>query len=89
MPWIDLIICREQYPGFVFVGEFGEGKKGAYIVNNERLNEKTVKQRGWRRSVLWLRENVDDDAVLFERESSALFAFPLTETMGKRIKVLK
>lgn len=87
-PHVDLVVCRGIVPLFEYAGRFGDGKQGAFIVNGERLHPKAVKEYGWRKSVLWLREHIDRQATQFDRLAKDMFIHPMTEEMKKRTSVL-
>lgn len=89
-PHIDLVTSRADVPGvFEYGGKMGDGRQGAYIVKGERLHPKTVKQYGWRQSVLWLREHIDSEATQFDRQAKDIWLYPMTEQMKQRITALE
>lgn len=85
VPCADLVVSRKMFPDFLYIGKVGEKKKCAFLVRNERLNAKFVKRNGWRASVLWLRENVDPSAEMYDPDAEDMFAMPLNKVMAKRI----
>ena len=44
--------------------------------------------KGWKQSVLWLRENVDPDAHEFITKGKHKYLYPMTKQMRKRVQIL-
>lgn len=88
-PIVDVVISRKDLPMFKYCGFLGDGKKGAFIVNNERLHAKTVRKFGWRASLLWLKEHVSKSADMFDQEANDMYFLPITENMQKRCEVME
>lgn len=89
VPYADALISRMQIAGFDYIGMWGSGRQGAYIVHGDRLHPKMVKAMGWRDSVLWLRENIDEKAEQYDRDASDLYFLPLVKSMEQREKLLR
>lgn len=89
-PHAELVISSIDVPGlFKYCGKLGSGKQGAYLIHGERLHPKMVKEYGWRPSVLWLREHIDEQATQFDKQAKDTWLYPMTEQMKKRIKTLE
>ncbi len=86
-PFVDVVISRDSRANgkLSLVGRHGDGKKGAYIINGDRIHPKTVRQNGWRPSVLWLREHVDAHTTQFDRDAQDLYAIGLNDRMRERL----
>ena len=98
-PWIDLIVSYAdldqghagtlyQATNWIYQGLTNANQRGAFIINGKRYHPKSVHSKGWKQSVLWLRENVDPEAKEFITKGKHKYLYPMTKQMRKRIEVL-
>ena len=98
-PWVDLIVSYAdadqehigtlyQATNWIYTGLMNEGGRGAFIIHGKKMHPKTVYSKGWKESVLWLRENVDPEATEFITKGKHKYLYPMTKEMRKRIQVL-
>lgn len=98
-PWIDLIVSYAdldqghlgvlyQATNWVYVGLTNANQRGAFVVHGKKMHPKSVHSKGWKQSLLWLRENVDKDATEWITKGKHKYLYPMTKPMRKRIKIL-
>lgn len=98
-PWIDLVVSYAdldqghkgvlyQATNWVYSGLFNVNQRGAFIIHGKKVHPKTVYSKGWKESVLWLRENVDANASEFITQGKHKYLYPMTKAMRKRIQIL-
>lgn len=98
-PWIDIVVSYAdldqnhqgilyQATNWIYSGLTNKDTRGAFIVHGKKLHPKTVHSKGWKQSLLWLRENVDKDAEEFITKGKHKYLYPMTKQMRKRIEIL-
>lgn len=98
-PWVDLVVSYAdmdqqhfgvlyQATNWIYTGLTNANTRGAFIVHGKKMHPKTIHSKGWKQSVLWLRENVDENASEFITQGKHKYLYPLTKQMRKRIEVL-
>ena len=98
-PWIDLVVSYAdidqghkgvlyQSTNWVYTGIKNADSRGAFIIFGKKTHPKTVYSKGWKESVLWLRENVDKNAEEFITKGKHKYLYPMTKEMRKRIEIL-
>lgn len=98
-PWVDLVVSYAdmdqqhfgvlyQATNWIYTGLTNANTRGAFIVHGKKMHPKTIHSKGWKQSVLWLRENVDANASEFITQGKHKYLYPLTKQMRKRIEVL-
>ena len=98
-PWIDLVVSYAdidqghkgvlyQSTNWVYTGIKNADSRGAFIIFGKKTHPKTVYSKGWKQSVLWLRENVDKNAEEFITKGKHKYLYPMTKEMRKRIEIL-
>lgn len=98
-PWVDLVVSYAdldqahvgvlyQATNWIYTGLTNADSRGAFIVNGKKMHPKTVHSKGWKQSLLWLRENVDANAEEFITKGKHKYLYPLNRAMRKRIQVL-
>ena len=98
-PWIDMVVSYAdldqdhfgtlyQATNWIYTGLTNANKRGAFIVNGKKMHQKTIYGRGWKESVLWLRENVDPEASEFITKGKHKYLYPMTKQMRKRLQKL-
>lgn len=98
-PWVDLIVSYadmdQQHMGvlyqatnWIYTGLTNANQRGAFIINGKKTHPKTVYSRGWKESVLWLKEHVDPNAEEFITKGKHKYLYPMNKQMRKRIQIL-
>ena len=98
-PWIDLVVSYAdldqghngtlyQATNWIYTGLTNANTRGAFIVHGKKMHPKTVHSKGWKQSLLWLRENIDADAEEFITQGKHKYLYPMTKQMRKRIEIL-
>lgn len=98
-PWIDLIVSYAdmdqnhlgvlyQATNWFFTGLCNVNTIGAYIIKGKKTHPKSIYSKGWKQSLLWLRENVDRDAQEFITKGKNKYLYPMNKQMRKRIEIL-
>lgn len=99
-PWIDLIVSYAdldqghagtlyQATNWVYTGIKNKDKLDKYIVFGKKMHTKSMAQKGWKLSLLWLRENVDPTAEEWISAGKHKYLYPMTKQMRKRISILQ
>ena len=98
-PWVDLIVSYAdldqnhkgiiyQATNWVYTGLQNAKTVGAFIVNGKKVHPRSAHSKGWKQSLLWIREHIDPNATEFVTEGKHKYLYPMTKKMRKRIKVL-
>lgn len=98
-PWVDLIVSYAdidqshtgilyQSTNWIYTGISNANTRGAFIIHGKKTHPKTCHARGWKQSLLWLRENIDPDATEFITAGKHKYLYPMTKQMRKRIMLL-
>ena len=75
-PWVDLVVSYAdldqnhfgtlyQATNWIYTGLVNANSRGAFIIFGKKTHPKSVHSKGWKQSLLWLRENVDPEAQEF------------------------
>lgn len=98
-PWVDVVVSYAdkdqnhagtiyQATNWIFTGETYVDKLGAFIIHGKKMHCKSVHSKGWKQSLLWLRENVDPEAQEWITKGKNKYVYPMTKQMRKRLQVL-
>lgn len=98
-PWIDLVVSYAdldqghmgilyQATNWVYTGIKNQNKLDKFIVFGKKMHTKSMASKGWKCSVLWLREHVDSTAEEWISAGKHKYLYPMTKNMRKRISVL-
>lgn len=98
-PWVDLVVSYAdldqnhagtlyQATNWIYTGLKNPGTIGAFIIKGKKTHNKTIYSRGWKQSLLWLRENVDPKAEEFITKGKHKYLYPMNKAMRKRIQIL-
>jgi len=98
-PWIDLVVSYAdldqnhagtlyQATNWIYEGLKNKDSRGAFIIHGKKTHPKTVGSRGWKQSLLWLREHVDPNAEEFITKGKHKYLYPMNKTMRKRVEIL-
>ena len=98
-PWIDLVVSYAdadqnhmgtlyQATNWIYTGLKNENTRGAFIVFGKKVHPKTIGSRGWKQSLLWLKENVDPNADEFITKGKRKYLYPMTKKMRRRVQIL-
>lgn len=98
-PWVDIVVSYAdmdqdhigtlyQATNWIYQGLTNANQRGAFIINGKKVHPKTVHSRGWKQSILWLRENVDSNAEEFITKGKHKYLMPMTKQMRKRLQIL-
>ena len=98
-PWVDLIVSYadldQDHAGilyhstnWIYTGIKNENSRVAFIIFGKKTHPKSCHSKGWKQSLLWLRENVDPDAEEFITKGKHKYIYPMTKQMRKRVNVL-
>lgn len=98
-PWCQLVVSYadldqahtgtlHQATNWIYTGIRNAGERGAFIVNGQKMHPKSCHSRGWKQSLLWLRENIDPEAEEFITKGKHKYVYPMTKQMRKRCAVL-
>ena len=77
-----------QSTNWIYTGIKNANTRGAFIMFGKKTHNKSVASRGWKQSLLWLRENVDSKAEEFITLGKHKYLYPMTKQMRKRIMIL-
>ena len=98
-PWVDLVVSYAdidqghngtlyQSTNWIYTGIKNADTRGAFIVFGKKMHPKSVHSKGWKQSLLWLRENVDENAQEFVTKGKHKYLYPMTKDMRKRVEIL-
>lgn len=98
-PWIDLVVSYAdldqnhagtlyQATNWIYTGLKNPGTVGAFIVNGRKMHTRSVGGKGWKQSLLWLRENVDKNAEEFITKGKHKYLYPMNKKMRRRVQIL-
>lgn len=98
-PWIDLLVSYAdldqehigilyQATNWIYTGLCNADTVGAFIVHGKKMHPKTIYSKGWKQSLLWLKENIDSNAKEFVTKGKHKYIYPMNKRMRKRVKVL-
>lgn len=98
-PYVDLVVSYAdidqghngtlyQSTNWIYTGIKNADTRGAFIVHGQKMHPKSVHSKGWKQSLLWLRENIDPDAEEFITQGKHKYVYPMTKEMRKRINIL-
>lgn len=95
MPCVDIIVSYAdldqnhvgilyQATNWIYTGISNKGAKGAFIVFGKKMHPKSVYNKGWKQSILWLKENIDPNAQEFITKGKHRYIYLLDKKMRKR-----
>lgn len=98
-PWIDLVVSYAdmdqahmgiiyQATNWIYVGETEINGRGAFIIFGKKMHTMSVGKKGWRQSLLWLKENVDENAEIFKTKGKRKYLYPMNKKIRRRINIL-
>ena len=98
-PWVDLIVSYAdldqghvgtlyQATNWVYIGCRGAGQRCAFVINGKKMHPKSVYSKGWRESILWLREHVDPKAEEVIVAGKHKYVYPMTKSMRARLSLI-
>lgn len=98
-PFIDLVVSYAdmdqahlgilyQATNWIYQGLTNANQRGAFIIHGKRYHPKSVHSKGWKQSILWLRENVDPEAKEFITQGKHKYLYPMTKEMRNRVQIL-
>lgn len=98
-PWVDLLVSYAdidqdhvgvlyQATNWIYEGIRNVGSRGAFIIHGKKMHTKSVASKGWKQSLLWLRENVDPTTEEFITKGKHKYLYPMNKRMRKRVKAL-
>lgn len=99
-PWIDLIVSYAdldqehigtlyQSTNWIYEGIKNVNTVSAFIINGKKTHPKSCYSKGWKQSLLWLRENVDKNAEEFITKGKHKYLYPMTKEIKKRVEILR
>ena len=99
LPAVDIIVSYAdldqdhagtlyQATNWIYTGLVNEGTRGAFIINGKKTHPKSCHSKGWKQSLLWIRENVDPEATEFITKGKHKYIYPLDKKMRKRLQIL-
>ena len=99
MPGVDIVVSYAdldqshlgilyQATNWIYTGLTNANTRGAFIVHGKKLHPKSCYQKGWKQSILWLKENVDANAKEFITKGKHKYVYPIDKRMRKRLLVL-
>lgn len=77
-----------QSTNWIYTGIRNEGDRGAFIIHGKKTHPKSCYSRGWKQSLLWLRENVDPNAQEFITKGKHKYLYPMNKRIRKRLQIL-
>lgn len=77
-----------QATNWIYAGLVNDGQRGAFIIHGKKMHPKSVHSKGWKQSLLWLRENVDENAAEFITKGKHKYIYPIDKRMRKRLESL-
>lgn len=98
-PFVDLVVSYAdidqghsgvlyQSTNWIYTGVKNADTRGAFIVFGKKTHPKSIHSKGWKQSLLWLRENVDPNADEFITQGKHKYVYPMTKEMRKRLSIL-
>lgn len=98
-PYVDLVVSYAdldqshngilyQATNWIYEGLKNENTRGAFIIKGKKMHNRSVASKGWKQSLLWLRENVDKNAQEFITKGKHKYLYPMTKKMRKRVEIL-
>jgi hypothetical protein len=99
-PWLDLVVSYAdidqnhkgtlyQATNWVYTGIKNADSRGAFIVHGKKMHPKSCHSKGWKQSLLWIRENIDPDAEEFITKGKHKYLYPMNKATRKRIEILR
>ena len=77
----------KQPTGFI-QGVMNKDSMGAFIINGKKTHPKSCYSKGWKQSILWLREHIDPKAEVFITKGKHKYIYPMTKAMRARVDIL-
>ena len=77
-----------QATNWLYEGIKSKGERCAFIVNGERLHPKTVYSKKWKESVIWLQQNVDQNAEVVISKGKHKYLYFFDKKLLKKYKGL-
>ena len=98
-PWCDLIVSYAdldqnhagtlyQATNWIYTGVMNKDSMGAFIINGKKTHPKSCYSKGWKQSILWLREHIDPKAEVFITKGKHKYIYPMTKAMRARVDIL-
>ena len=98
-PCVDLVVSYAdldqnhngiiyQATNWIYTGLVNEGTRGAFIIFGKKMHPKSVHSKGWKQSLLWLRENVDENASEYITKGKHKYIYPIDKRMKNRVQIL-
>lgn len=99
LPAVDLIVSYAdidqrhtgilyQATNWIYTGIRNQNERGAFIIHGKKTHPKTCHSRGWKQSLLWLRENVDKGAEEFITNGKHKYIYSVDKQTRRRIQIL-
>lgn len=98
-PWVDLVVSYAdldqnhfgtlyQATNWIYTGLVNANSRGAFIIFGKKTHPKSVHSKGWKQSLLWLRENIDPNAQEFITRGKHKYIYPMVKEVRKRVQIL-
>ena len=99
VPCVDLIVSYAdldqdhigilyQSTNWIYTGISNKGARGAFIIFGKKMHSKSVHSKGWKQSIIWLKENVDPNAEEFITRGKHRYIYPLNKRLRKRYMMI-
>ena len=98
-PWVDVVVSYAdldqnhigtlyQATNWMYTGITNVDTVSAFIIHGKKMHPKSVYSKGWKQSLLWLRENVDPNTKEFITKGKHKYVYPMNKVMRKRLELL-
>lgn len=96
LPGVDIVVSYAdldqdhlgvlyQATNWIYTGLTNASSRGAFIVFGKKMHPKSCYSKGWKQSVLWLKENVDPQATEFITKGKHKYVYPIDKKIRKRL----
>lgn len=77
-----------QATNWQYVGCVNVNKRAAFVIHGQKMHPKSCYQRGWKQSLPWLKEHIDNDAAEFISRGKHKYIYCFDKKLKKRLKTL-
>lgn len=95
LPCVDIIVSYAdldqnhmgilyQSTNWIYTGISNQNQRGAFIIHGKKMHPKSVCSKGWKESIIWLKEHIDIDAQEFVTKGKHRYIYLLSKNLRQK-----